>query len=56
MDFEQWLAEVRRLLVEGGFCPTPQDAAEVGSEEGWKIYFDDGYAPQEAVAEDFSYA
>lgn len=56
MDFRQWLSELRKLLLDGGYCPTPKDADDCGTEDDWRSYFDDGYTPQEAVSEDFSYA
>ncbi|MDQ3802762.1 MAG: hypothetical protein M3416_02775 [Acidobacteriota bacterium] len=56
MDFEQWLAEVRSLLVELGFCRTPEEAAEYSTVEEWRLYFEGGYPPRQAVNEEFSYA
>lgn len=56
MDFEHWLAEVRKLLVKLGYCASPEAARGWGSDEGWKEYFDEEYTPREAVEEDFSYA
>jgi hypothetical protein len=56
MTFEEWLREVRKFLVEAGYSPDPEDARQCGSDEGWREYFENGYAPREAVKEDFSYA
>ncbi len=56
MDFTQWLAELQRLLVEAGYCLTEGEAKNYGSVDVWKVYYEGGYSPQEAVSEEFSYA
>ena len=54
--FGEWLKEVRRYLVEAGYSRDAEDAENCGSDQGWREYFENGYAPREAVREDYSYA
>jgi hypothetical protein len=55
MDFTQWIAELQRLLVEAGYCLTEKEAKNYASVDVWKVYYEGGYTPQEAVSEEFSY-
>jgi hypothetical protein len=50
-SFEQWLTE---LDIEAAKYGSPDTTKQTGS-ECWEPYFDDGYTPAEAWAEDCSY-
>jgi len=55
MDFAQWMQELRKLLVDCGYCLTEKEAEDYGSVDIWRVYYEGKYTPQEAVSEEFSY-
>jgi len=57
MSFEEWMRELRRLMIEKWrVAENIEQAERYGSDEDWRSYFDGGYMPDEALLEDFSYA
>lgn len=52
LSFEQWLAFLDTAWLSAGF--TRRIAADTGA-ECWQDYYDDGYTPSEALAEDMGH-
>lgn len=52
MSFEEWISELRRLQIEEFGFPPGKPESFYGDAESWKLYFDDGYEPYDALAED----
>lgn len=53
ITFDEWLAE---LDARGGDRYGAGKVSENTGAECWRGYFDDGYSPQDALDEDWSYA
>lgn len=52
--FSTWMRRLRAAMIEAG-CGTPEQVEKYGSAEDWRMYFDSGYSPTDALREDFSY-
>ncbi len=52
--FCTWMRRLRAAMIKAG-CGTAQQVERYGGPEDWRLYFDSGYSPTEALLEDFSY-
>lgn len=51
-SFEEWFEELQRVaVVKFGFSKKAADF----DEDCWRVYFDEGLTPSEALSEDLSY-
>lgn len=53
-EFELWCAELRKIAQREPFRYGP-DPIEACGPEAWRYYFEDGYSPEDAWAEDGTY-
>ena len=53
MSFEEWISELRKLA--GPFIERGQITEDYLDPKSWRDYFEDGYTPAAAWAEDMSY-
>ena len=52
MSFDEWFVQLKKVLTEKyGF----HEDVKL-DESSWKVWYDDGYSPEAAAAEDVSYA
>jgi hypothetical protein len=49
MEFEKWFKRLKTHAGEIGFSP---EAVESMDPKAWKSYYDDGFEPEDAIAED----
>lgn len=54
-SFDDWLADLRVCLMKDGGMTAVQAEDYAKDHEAWKVYYDDNFTPDEAVAEDMSY-
>jgi hypothetical protein len=52
-EFEDWFAELRELAAP--FIERGEIAADYLDPKSWRDYFEDGYTPARAWADDMSY-
>lgn len=52
MEFDKWLAELDKVALKNGHTSS---YVEGTGKDCWQGYFDDGFSPEDAFAEDASY-
>jgi len=52
MGFDIWMAELRKVAVEMKYV---SDEADI-HDDVWRVYYESGFSPKEAIFKDLSYA